>query len=336
MDASNQITPQLTPQGGPYFRLPPFVINEDAPFLALGQQIGWGITDLGIEKIHARGITGKNIRIAVIDTGVDTEHPDLKTQILGKFNTTDEVYSSSNGHGTAVAGVIAAKHNGVGVLGVAPDAKIVAIKALQERGFGTNEAIAKAIEVAIRQQVHIINLSLGSPTYSSPVHQAIKEAHRKGILVVCAAGNDGRNNSVSYPAKLTETWAVAATNDRRQVSAFSSRGKEVEIAAPGERILCCWRNGEYVSISGTSFAAPFVSGVLALALEIGGVDKNFVLSSSIDIETPGRDMKSGYGLINPLEFIREKTECEEEKFKKLHRIEGAIALLQDFLSHNRS
>lgn len=286
------------------FFLPPHVINEYDPVLPQSQTIDWGTNVLNIPEIHAAGLTGKGIRIAVIDTGVDSEHPDLVGAIDSMHNTTSEPYAFTNGHGTGVAGIIGARNNSDGILGTAPDCKIIAIKAMSENGGGSLTDIIKAIDLAIQSMVHVINLSLGTTADVPGLKSAIERARRAGIYVVCSAGNAGRDNSVVYPARYESTYAVGATNQAGNVSAFSSRGWEVDIAAPGERVLTTWRNKSYARVSGTSFASPYVAGLFALFLEANiKINHNRLKQTAIDIEEPGQDQKSGHGLINPKAFI---------------------------------
>lgn len=281
-------------------KLPPFVVNDANPIMSLSQNVDWGITKLVINELHQNGLTGKGIRIAVIDTGVEN-HPDLMGAVKLKVSTTVEAYASTNGHGTGVAGVIAARNNSTGVLGVAYESEIYSIKALDENGSGDLDAVVRAIDLAIHHKVHIINMSLGSNGTTTALKNAIARASQAGIIVVCAAGNAGSSNSVDYPARYIETFAVGAVNQKLEVSSFSSMGWEVDIAAPGERILTTWKNSSYAKVSGTSFAAPFTSGVFALLLQAGiKVNHEIVKSTAIDIEEPGQDVKSGHGLINPI------------------------------------
>lgn len=286
------------------FELPPYVVNEIGQFLPQSQTVDWGLTRLMVEHLHKLGITGKGIKVAVIDTGVE-DHPDLGDAIVARHATTVEAYASTNGHGTGVSGVIAARNNQTGVLGIAYDSQIVSIKALDENGSGDLGSVSRAIYLAISEKCHIINLSLGSASHDPRLKEAIDKAQEAGIYVVCAAGNDGTDNSVNYPAKYPTTYAVGAINESGKVSVFSSRGWDVDIAAPGERIFTTWKGKKYARVSGTSFAAPMVSGIFALLLQAGvKITHELLQKTAIDIEETGQDEKSGYGLINPSELIK--------------------------------
>ena len=232
----------------------------------------------GIELIEAPEIwsetKGEGVTIAILDTGCDMSHPDLSEQIIGGRNfTTDdesnpEKYQDYNGHGTHVAGTIAAKHNEQGVVGVAPAANLLILKVLDKNGSGQYEWIINAIRYAIEQKVDIISMSLGGPEDVPELHQAIKDAVKNNILVVCAAGNEGDGNEETdeygFPGAYNEVISVGAIDLNRSSSEFSNSNKEIDLVAPGEKILSTYLNGKYATLSGTSMATPHVSGALAL------------------------------------------------------------------------
>jgi major intracellular serine protease len=232
----------------------------------------------GVELIQAPEVwgktKGKGITIAILDTGCESSHPDLKDRIIGGRNFTKDDrsdqtnYRDYNGHGTHVAGTMAATANNLGVVGVAPEANLLIVKVLDKHGSGQYEWIINGIYYAIEQQVDIISMSLGGPADVPELHEAIKKAVASGILVVCAAGNegDGRDstNELSYPAGYNEVISVGATGLGRQISDFSNSNEEVDLVAPGENILSTFLNGKYAKLSGTSMATPHVSGALAL------------------------------------------------------------------------
>ncbi|MFJ5716363.1 S8 family peptidase [Neobacillus sp. NPDC093127] len=232
----------------------------------------------GVELIQAPEVwgktKGKGITIAILDTGCESSHPDLKDRIIGGRNFTKDDrsdqtnYRDYNGHGTHVAGTMAATANNLGVVGVAPEANLLIVKVLDKHGSGQYEWIINGIYYAIEQQVDIISMSLGGPADVLELHEAIKKAVASGILVVCAAGNegDGRDSTdeLSYPAAYNEVISVGATGLGRQISDFSNSNEEVDLVAPGENILSTFLNGKYAKLSGTSMATPHVSGALAL------------------------------------------------------------------------
>lgn len=241
----------------------------------------------GIEMIEAPKIweksKGKGITVAILDTGCDGTHPDLSERIIGGRNFTDDdngnpdVYTDYNGHGTHVAGTIAAIHNDKGVIGVAPEASLLILKVLDKNGSGQYDWIINGINYAVEQKVDIISMSLGGSEDVPELHQAIQNAVANQILVVCAAGNEGDGQDSSdewaYPGSYNEVISVGAINLQRRSSEFSNSNNEVDLVAPGEGILSTFLNGKYAKLSGTSMATPHVSGALALIKEMA--NKNF-------------------------------------------------------------
>lgn len=227
----------------------------------------WGVGAINAPDVW--GVTqGDGITVAVVDTGVSADNPDLAGQVLPGINllnnTTDA--SDDHGHGTHVAGTIAAiANNGIGVAGVAPHAKILPIKVLDSSGSGTNETIANGILEAVRRGARVINLSLGGTDDSQTIRGAIAQAESAGVVVVCAAGNDG-NTENFFPAACDGTIAVGALDHSNQRAYFSNYGNYVNIAAPGVNIGSLGFQGGIASMSGTSMAAPHVAGTAALLL----------------------------------------------------------------------
>lgn len=232
----------------------------------------------GIELIAAPEIwgnsKGKGITVAILDTGCDVTHPDLSERIIGGRNFTldddgqPDVYIDYSGHGTHVAGTIAAIHNGTGVVGVAPEASLLILKVLDKSGSGQYDWIINGINYAVEQKVDIISMSLGGSVDVPELHQAIQNAITNQILVVCAAGNEGdgqgSSNEFAFPACYNEVISVGSINLQRSSSEFSNSNNEVDLVAPGEGILSTYLNGTYAKLSGTSMATPHVSGALAL------------------------------------------------------------------------
>ncbi|CEG28633.1 S8 family peptidase [Bacillus sp. B-jedd] len=232
----------------------------------------------GVELIQAPKIwgetKGKGITVAVLDTGCDIDHPDLKDRIIGGRNFTSDdrgnpdIFKDYNGHGTHVAGTIAAGANGFGVIGTAPEANLLIIKVLGRNGSGQYKWIIDGINYAVEQKVDIISMSLGGPNDMPELHEAIRNAVRNNILVVCAAGNEGDGkddtNEFAYPGCYNEVVSVGSINLERRSSDFSNSNNEIDLVAPGENIMSTFPGGTYAALSGTSMAAPHVSGALAL------------------------------------------------------------------------
>lgn len=251
--------------------------NEDAP-LSIPQhtnseevvksEIPWGI-----ERVDAEGawnITqGEMAKVAILDTGVDFSHPDLAPNYAGGYNaiTPETSPLDDHGHGTHVAGTIAAVKDEKGVVGVAPKAKIYGVKVLNASGSGTYSGIIAGIEWCVENDIDIINMSLGGRNSIDSFHLAVKAAYKKGITIVCAAGNDGK--AVNYPAKYAETLGISASTSLNAIAYFSSRGPEIDFIAPGLNIYSTYKGGKYTTMSGTSMACPHVTGLAALAVSLG-------------------------------------------------------------------
>lgn len=236
-----------------------------------------GLNIINAPFMWNKNITGKNVKIAVIDTGCDLSHPDLKDRIIGGRNFTSEdggnvnKYDDYNGHGTHVCGTIAASSNKNGIIGVAPDAKLIILKVLGKTGSGSLTSIIDAINYAINLKVDIISMSLGTSQDILSLHQAIINAVNNNILVVCAAGNEGDSNGAtdefSYPGAYNEVISVGAVDFNKSAARFSDSNKEVDVVAPGVNIISTYMGGNYKSLSGTSMATPHISGILALLIE---------------------------------------------------------------------
>ncbi|WP_077736957.1 S8 family peptidase [Bacillus sonorensis] len=231
-----------------------------------------GIDAIKAPELWSQGFKGKDVTVAVLDTGCDTSHPDLADRIIGGKNFTDDdngkedLFLDYNGHGTHVAGTIAA--NG-GISGVAPEANLLIIKVLGgEDGSGAYEWIINGINYAVEQKADIISMSLGGPADVPELKEAVENAVKSGVLVVCAAGNEGdgndRTEEYSYPAAYNEVIAVGSVSLTRESSEFSNANKEIDLVAPGEKILSTLPNQKYGKLTGTSMATPHVSGALAL------------------------------------------------------------------------
>lgn len=234
------------------------------------QPLPWGVSRVKADS--AWTITrGSGVKVAVIDTGVDTSHPDLKENIAGCRNFISSWLScdDDNGHGTHVAGIIAAKDNNFGVVGVAPEAKIYALKVLDRQGSGYLSDIIEALDWAAKNNLQVVNMSLGTAVDVASFHEAVIRVYNAGIVQVAAAGNSGpADNTVLWPAKYPEVIAVAATDSGDQVPSWSSRGPELAVAAPGANIYSTYYRKSYATMSGTSMAAPHVAGAVALRISL--------------------------------------------------------------------
>lgn len=287
----------------PIFKLPPYKV--ESVYIALSETVDWGLDLLGIPDLW-KETTGEGIVVAVLDTGVTYDHPDLRPAIIEIRDFTGTGADDRNGHATHCCGVIGARQNGTGIIGVAPGCKLAVVKVL-DGGAGVEQSIINGIDWSAEYGADIISISFGSPAQSQSMHAAIQRASAKSI-VVCAAGNEGPGpNTINYPAGYPEAIAVGAIDRRKKVPDFSSRGDHLDIVAPGDNILSCFPPRGYAKLSGTSMACPFVAGILALYMSRFR-DKhgrkptkeeavNALQSTASDLGTP--HPVGGYGLVNP-------------------------------------
>lgn len=250
----------------PRYPVPPYKVKFTVTADQLGQIIPWGVTYLGVTALQQK-TRGEGCTVAVLDTGINQSHPDFMGAIDAARDFTDSPsgVEDQNGHGSHTAGTIAARDNGQGVIGIAPECKLLIGKVLGDDGGGDTNMIIEALAWAKAQGAHIISMSLGSPNDDPGLHAALKDVTDAGLLVISAAGNDGAAG-VGFPAAWDEvTVAVGAIDQRGMLAPFSSQGPAVDICAPGVHIPSCWKNGNnYAYLDGTSMATPHVSGVAAL------------------------------------------------------------------------
>jgi len=258
----------------------------------LPETLSWGVDRIDAEYAWPSGYTGAGVKVAVVDTGIDLDHPDLMANIKGQVNCINpsKTGDDDNGHGTHVAGIVAAIDNDIGVIGVAPQAELYAVKVLSRRGSGFVSDIIEGITWCINNGMDIINMSLGTDTDIQSLHDACDEAAAAGLLLVAAAGNDG--GAVDYPGAYDSVIAVAATDSSDNRASWSSFGIEMDIAAPGVEIYSTWKGGGYATASGTSMAAPHVAGTLALNLSAN------ICATADDLGASGWDIYTGCGLVD--------------------------------------
>lgn len=248
-------------------KLPPFSVQHIATLQEAKQVAGWNITAFDLPSTWALS-QGEGVKVAVIDTGCDLDHPDLIENLLPGKNMINPKASPAddNGHGTHVSGIIAAMNNDIGMVGVAPKAKIIPIKALDKSGNGSLDVVARGIRAAVDMGADIITMSLGCPSPLQQVRRAIQLASSKGIPVFVAAGNAGQTAEIFYPAAYPETIAIGSIGENFDRSKFSCTGMNLDFMAPGDKIFSTVPDNWYAIMSGTSMAAPFAVGVAALVL----------------------------------------------------------------------
>lgn len=327
------LKPEITPPGKPGATQPPQVIPWGIDRINASEAWTYGNTR-GFVDINGDG--DSEIEIAIIDTGIDKDHPDLVSNIKWCIATLNGRISTRctdrNGHGTHVSGTVAALDNDIGVVGVAPEVEIYVIKALSDGGIGSWSDLIIAIDQAIKgpdgvidsdgdgvivgdpedDAAEVISMSLGGSSPPQELHDIIAVAYNYGITIVAAAGNDGAE-SPSYPAAYSEVIAVGATDQNDLVPDWSNRNPEV--AAPGVSILSTYPDDTYEELSGTSMATPHVSGTVALIQaarltngltllppgtetdETTSTIRGLLHVTADDIGSDGYDSLYGYGII---------------------------------------
>lgn len=270
----------------------------------------WGVKHIGAGSVHDSGNKGTGVKVAIIDSGIDYNHPDLDANYAGGYDfvNSDTDPMDDYGHGTHVVGTVAAEDNGVGVVGVAPGASLYALKVLDASGGGYYSDVIAALEWAVKHGIRVTNNSYGSSgDPGGTVKAAFDNAYAAGILNVCAAGNSGnppgRGDNVIYPARYVSCIAVAATKKDDTRARFSSTGPDLELSAPGVDVNSTWLGGGYHEGSGTSMASPHVAGTAALVWVAypswTNADVRTQLQNTADDLGPaGKDDKYGFGLVD--------------------------------------
>ena len=297
-------------------------IEENFIYRASDEYVeSWGAVHIGADLAHTSGNKGTGVKIAVIDTGIDYNHQDLDGNYAGGWNCIanngNPYDDSDNSHGTHVAGIIAAEENGIGSIGVAPEAQIYAVKVLDQAGNGTLESVLAGVQWAANNGMDIANLSLEGPNVQ-PLQDACNAAYNAGLLLVAAGGNTS-GGAVRYPGGYSSVIAVTATNSLDQRASFSPIGSALELSAPGLSIFSTIAGGGYGFISGTSQASPHVAGTAALYFLTNPADANsngmihddvreLMQVTAIDLGDPGRDSTYGFGLVNAGSFYA--CDCE--------------------------
>lgn len=277
----------------------------------------WALEYVGAEPAHMSNYTGKGIKIALLDTGIDYKHPELAPNYKGGYDfiNGDDDPMDDNGHGTHVAGILAAARNGNGVVGAAPDAEIYAIKVSDARGKGSFSGLVKGIDWSIKNGMDIVTMSITGKGGSKALAKAVETAYNQhGLVLVAAVGNG--SGDVLYPAAYPQVVGVGSVTRDNTKSSFSLTGSEVELVAPGSGIKSTAIGGGYRLSSGTSMATPLVTGALALLLEseeeawadTGMVNgdgvwtndelRNVLRDTAKDLGEKGKDDSFGYGLLN--------------------------------------
>jgi len=309
-------------------------VELDGKVKAIGEVLPWGVDRIDADEVwdsdsnlmvDEGANVGLGVKVAVIDTGVDYDHPDLAANIGGGASFVDYTtdYMDDNGHGTHVAGIIASIDNDIGVIGTAPKVELYALKALDGEGSGYVSDVVAAIDWSVTSGMQVVSMSLGTNTDYQSLRNACDSAYAAGVLLVAAAGNDASKatvrlgiDTIDYPARYASVMAVGAIDQDDERPKWSSTGPELELAAPGVDIYSTYWDDTYATLSGTSMACPHVTGAAALVFasnitEVapdydydgdGVWDANevraWLQATAEDLGDPGIDELYGYGLVD--------------------------------------
>ncbi|NIK67551.1 MULTISPECIES: S8 family peptidase [unclassified Paenibacillus] len=272
---------------------------------ALYSQYQWNLPSIETEKGWGLSKGNDKVIVAILDTGVQADHPDLKGKLLNGTNIVDSNAAPNDdvGHGTHVAGIIGATvNNGEGVAGISWYNKIMPVKVLDSSGAGSTYSVAQGIIWATDHGAKVINMSLGNYAQAEFLHDAIKYAYDHDVVMVAASGNDNTDRP-GYPAAYPEVFAVAATDAGKNKASFSNYGDYIDVAAPGDSIASTYPGSQYAALSGTSMASPHVAALAGLIRSINPDLNNeevmdIMRKSAIDLGDKGKDNYYGYGLID--------------------------------------
>ena len=244
----------------------PLITNIDAPYV----DKQWALSKINMSRLWQITTGSQEVMVAILDTGIDRSHEELDGLIIAEADFTDDVSPNPNdayGHGTHIAGIIAAKDNGLGIIGVAPECRLLNVKVADDTGRCQALALAKGIVWAANRGANVINISIEIRESSPELEEAIDYAWNHGCLLVAAAGNDGSESPV-YPAYYENCIAVAATKQDDSLAPLSNHSEWVDVAAPGFDIYSTLPDNGYGHKSGTSFACAYVSGMAALLFDM--------------------------------------------------------------------
>jgi len=287
-----------------------YLTNEEttATFIpndSLFSRYQWNITNIHAETGWNISRGSQDVVIAVLDSGVQHNHPDLQARLLTGYNVNDSSTNAADelGHGTHVAGIIgAAVDNQEGIAGITWYNSVLPVKVLNSSGAGSTYSVAQGIIWATDNGAKVINMSLGNYASGDFLHEAIKYAYERDVVMVAATGNDNTNRP-GYPAAYPEVFAVGATTSEKQRAAFSNYGDYVDVVAPGDSIASTYIGGQYAALSGTSMASPHVAALAGLIRSVNPSLTNvevmeIMRQTANDLGDPGYDQYYGYGEID--------------------------------------
>ncbi|MWC27477.1 S8 family peptidase [Paenibacillus sp. MMS18-CY102] len=272
---------------------------------ALYEEYQWNLPSIDAEQGWSVGKGSNAVIVAVLDTGVQANHPDLKGRLVKGTNIVNDGNAPDDdvGHGTHVSGIIAASvNNGEGVAGLTWYNKIMPVKVLDSSGAGSTYSVAQGVIWATDHGAKVINMSLGNYAQADFLHDAVKYAFDHDVVIVAASGNDNSERP-GYPAAYPEVLAVGATDQKGARASFSNYGEYIDVAAPGDGIASTYPGNQYAALSGTSMASPHVAALAALICSVNPELKNtevmdIMRQTAKDLGTKGKDKYFGYGQID--------------------------------------
>jgi len=290
----------LTNEVGSGSDLVPLVPND-----TLYSEYQWNLPEISTDTGWNVSKGSADVVVAVLDTGVQSDHPDLKGRLVKGTNIVDPSSPPEDdvGHGTHVAGIIAAEvNNNEGVAGMTWLTKVMPVKVLDSSGAGSTYSVAQGIIWATDHGANIINMSLGNYAEAEFLHDALKYAHKHGVVIVAASGNDNTERP-GYPAAYSEVLAVSATDSNEARAEYSNYGDYIDVAAPGSSIPSTYPGSRYAALSGTSMASPHVAALASLVRAVNPDLSNeevmeLLRRTAKDLGAPGKDKNFGYGQID--------------------------------------
>ncbi len=276
--------------------------------LKSNQSLSEDVIPWGIKVINTLDAwTDSKVNVGVIDTGIYLNHFDL-VPINQGYNTinADQQPNDPHGHGTHVAGTIAARKNDEGVVGVAPNIELYPVKAFNEDGSAKMSSLIEALQWSIENNIKVLNMSFGVGKDNDTLQESISKTHQAGITMIAAAGNDGAD-TIDFPARYSEVIAVGAINENKELADFSNYGTNLDVVAPGVNIASTWKNGQFNKLDGTSMATPHVAGLTALILStFKNMTPSKIKKTIKQGATPLKSIdsiKQGAGLVNAAKTI---------------------------------
>lgn len=294
------------------FKLPEFVVCPSFSILNSADLQSWGLQYAGIPELWKK-TKGHNVKVAILDTGIAQQHRDFIGAISASidFSGSKNGVEDSIGHGCFCAGLVGARLDDFGVVGVAPESQLLIAKVIADDGVCQDQSVIDGIKWAVDNGADIISMSIGSPVSTDALHNTVIAASARACIV-CAAGNNGSAlDAVTFPARYCETISVGAIDRNRKLAKYSSRGERVDIVAPGDQIISDWPPNNVAMLSGTSMACPFVAGVIALLISCRKTAGKPVLNRDAILKKLSKsvisinEIGSGLGLINPAALLED-------------------------------